>query len=187
MSFGGMPITWYVASGGGAVAVDTSEPDAVSAVAVNPGGLCAAVSVAGKLVVFACPIGISAVVRLGELCAAASVAGKLVVFACAVGISAVVNVDEFCAAISTGGELVVVASAVAGVGAVATDTPLGCCVTARITTTSTTPVNSAINPEENRFARGACAGSGGGTVAGFGGAPQEGQAVANELTSFPQS
>ena len=58
---------------------------------------------------------------------------------------------------------------------------------ARITNTSTTPVNSAIVPVENRFAREAAAGSGGGAVAGCGGAPHEGQAVANELISFPQS
>jgi len=58
---------------------------------------------------------------------------------------------------------------------------------ARITNTSSTPVNSAIVPKENRFAREAWVGSGGGIVVSRGGAPHEGQAVASELTSFPQS
>ena len=146
-----------------------------------------AASTGGELVVFTSAVGVSAVVRLAELCAAFSTGGELVVSASTVGVSAVVSLGEFCAAVWTGGEPVVIASAVAGVGDVATDAAFGCCVTARITNTSTTPVNSAIVPQETCFAREPCVGSGGGTVAGRGGAPHEGQAVANELISFPQS
>ena len=53
--------------------------------------------------------------------------------------------------------------------------------------TQATPVNSAIVPQESRFAREACVGSGGGIVVDRGGAPHEGQAVATELISFPHS
>jgi hypothetical protein len=91
-----MPTTWYVARGGGPVAVDTSEAYGVS-VAIGPGELCEAVSTGGELVVVASALGVSAVVRAGELCEAAS----------------------------AGGELAVVASAVAGVGDVATDRLFG--------------------------------------------------------------
>jgi len=91
-----MPTTWYVARGGGPVAVDTSEAYGVS-VAIGPGELCEAVSTGGELVVVNSAFAVSAVVRAGELCEAAS----------------------------TGGELVVVASAVAGVGDVATDRLFG--------------------------------------------------------------
>src|SRR5918996_1582843 len=117
-----MPTTWYVGAGGGAVAVDSSEVDAVS-VLVKLGELCAAVPVGGRLVVFASAVGISAVVSFVELCVAVSVGGTVFVFASAVGVSAVVR--PVCAAVSIRGELVVFFCAVAGVGDVATDTLLG--------------------------------------------------------------
>jgi hypothetical protein len=89
-------MTWYVARGGGPVAVDTSEAYGVS-VAIGPAELCEAASTGGELVVVNSALGVSAVVRAGELCTATS----------------------------TGGELVVVTSAVAGVGDVATDRLFG--------------------------------------------------------------
>ena len=144
-------------------------------------------STVGELIVIASAVAASLLARLGELCAAASTGDEPVVFASAVGTSEVARLGGLCAAVSTVGEFVVIAGAVAGVGDVATDTLFGWYVTARITNTSTKPVNSAITPKENFFAREACAGSGGGTVLGRGGAPHEGQAVASELTSFPQS
>src|SRR5215472_1331457 len=155
-----MPMTWYVVGGGGAVAVGRSEA-----------------------------YGVSTAIGLGELCEVASTGGELVVVASAAGVSAVVRLGELCEAASTGGELVVVASAFAGVGDVATDRLFGCCVTPRNTKTSTTPVNSAIVPQESFFALEAgraSIGSGGG-MADCGGAPHEGQAVANELISLPHS
>ena len=60
----------------------------------------------------------------------------------------------------------------------------------RITKTSTTPVNSAIVPQEGCFARearGASVGSGGGSMVDRGGAPHDGQAAASELISLPHS
>jgi hypothetical protein len=63
-------------------------------------------------------------------------------------------------------------------------------VTPRITKTSTTPVNNASVPKKICFAREtgrACVGSGGGTMVDRGGAPHEGQAIANELISLPHS
>ena len=101
-----------------------------------------------------------------------------------------VGLGELCEAVSIGGELVVADSAVAGVGDAATDGLFGGCVTPRITKTSTTPVKIAIVPQESCFAREAGrapVGSGGGTMVGRGGAPHEGQAVANELISLPHS
>ena len=89
-------MTWYVARGGGPVAVDTSEAYGVS-VAIEPAELCEAVSTGGELVVGASALAVSAAVRAGELCEV----------------------------VSTGGELVVVASADAGVGDVATDRLFG--------------------------------------------------------------
>jgi len=179
-------MTWYVARAAGAVAVDTSEAYGLS-VAIGLDELCSAVSTAGELVVGASAAGVSAVVRLAELCELASRGGDLVVFPSALGVSAVVRLGELCETVSRGAELAAGAPAVAGVREVATDTLFVSCVMARITNTNTTPDNSAIVPKENRFAREACVGSGGGTGVDSGGAPHEGQAVANELTSFPQS
>ena len=207
-------MTWYVAPGSGAAAIDASEAYPVSVV-VRFRELCEAVSTAGELVVVASPAGLSVVVRLREFCEAVSTVGELVVVASAVRVSVVVRLGEpcsavstsgellvagspvrvsmvarlgeLCAAVSTSGELRVAASPVPGVGDVATDRVFGCCVTLRITKTSATPVNSAIVPEESRFAREACVGSGGGTMVDRGGAPHEGQTAANELISFPHS
>jgi hypothetical protein len=58
---------------------------------------------------------------------------------------------------------------------------------ARITTTNTTPVNTAMVPQKSCFGREACVGTGGVPVVGRGGAPHEGHAVANELISLPHS
>lgn len=156
-----MPITWYVARGGGAVATDASET-----------------------------YGVSAAVGLAELCEAISTGGELLVADSAVGVSVVVGLAVPCKPISIGGEPLVADSAVAGVGDAATDGVFGSCVTPRITKTSTTPVNSASVPKESCFAREAgraCVGSGGGTMVRRGGAPHEGQAVADELISLPHS
>jgi hypothetical protein len=209
-----MPMTWYVARGGGAVVSDASEAYGFSevvrvgepsegvstagelvvvvssvglSVIVRLGELCDDVSTAGELVVVASLVGFSVVLRVDELCEAVSTAGELVVVASLVGLSVVVRVDELCEAVSTGGELVAVASSVAGVDEVSTDGRFASFVTPRIANTSNTPVNSAIVPTESFFTREACVGSGGGTAVVFGGAPQEGQAVANELISLPQS
>lgn len=102
-----MPTTWYVAPGGGAAAVDTSEADAGSVVELS-----VTASACGKLVVFVSAAGVSAVVSFVELCAAVSVDGRLLVFASVVGVSAVTSFVELCGAVSVGGELVVFASAV---------------------------------------------------------------------------
>ena len=88
-------MTWYVARGGGAVAVDASE--AYGAVAIG----------------------------LGELSEPVSPGGELVVATSAVGVSAVVILGELCEAVSTGTGLLVANSAVAGVGDVATDMLFG--------------------------------------------------------------
>ena len=151
------------------------------------GELCEAASTGGELVVVAFPVGVSAVARLGELCEATSTAGEFVVVVPPAGVSLVVRLGELCEAVSTGSELVVVAPAVVGVGDVATDRFFGSYVRTRITKTSTTPVKSAIVPKKNCFGREACVGNGGVPMVDRGGAPHEGQAVANELISLPQS
>jgi hypothetical protein len=89
-------MTWYVARGGGAVAVDTSEA-----------------------------YGVSVAIGLGELSEPVSPGGELVVGTSAVGVSAVVILGELCEAVSTGTGLLVANSAVAGVGDVATDMLFG--------------------------------------------------------------
>ena len=167
------------------MAVDRPEAYGVSVV-VRLGELCEASSTNGELVVVASAVDVSVVVRLGELCEASSTGGELVVVASAVGASTVSRLAEVCEAVSRGGELFAVVSAVAGIGD-APDRLFGRCVTPRTTNTSTTPVNSAIVPPKSCFAREVCLGSGGGAMVDRGGAPHEGQAVANELTSFPQS
>jgi hypothetical protein len=91
-----MPVTWYVARGGGAVATDASEV-----------------------------YGVSAPVGLAELAEAVSTGGEFVVADSAVEVSLEVGLAELCKAISTGGELVVADSAVAGVGDAATDGAFG--------------------------------------------------------------
>ena len=153
-------MTWNVARGGVAVATDASEVYAVS-VAVG----------------------------LGELSEAVSIGGELLVADSAVGVSVAVGLGELSEAVSIGGELLVADSAVAGVGDAASDGVFDCCVTPRITKTRTTPVNSAIVPQESCFALEAgraSVGSGGG-MADCGGAPHEGQAIANELISLRHS
>ena len=102
----------------------------------------------------------------------------------------VVGLGELCEAVWIGSELLVADSAVPGVGDASTDGVIGCCVTSLMTQASITPVNSAIMPQASCFAREAgraCVGSGGGTMVDCGGAPHEGQAVANELISLPHS
>jgi hypothetical protein len=180
-----MPITWYVAP----VAADSLEVYGVSA-ALGLGKFCGAVSIGGELFVADSSVEISAAVGLDKRCEAVSTGGELVVADSAVGVSVAAGLIELCNAISIAGELLVADSAVAGVGDAATDEVFGWCVMARIIKASATPVNSAIVPKENCFAREAgraCVGSGGGTVADRGGAPQKGQAVANELISLPHS
>ena len=167
------------------MAVDRPEAYGVSVV-VRLGELCEASSTGGELVVVASAVGASTVSRLAEVCEASSTGGELTVVAFAVDAPAVSRLDEVCEAVSRGGELIAVVSAVAGIGD-APDRLFGRCVTPRTTNTSTTPVNSAIVPQESCFAREVCLGSGGGAMVDRGGAPHEGQAVANELTSFPQS
>ena len=73
-------MTWYVARGSCAVAIDASEAYGVSVV-VGLGELCAAISTTGELVAAASPVGVSVVVSLGELCAAISTTGELLVVA----------------------------------------------------------------------------------------------------------
>jgi hypothetical protein len=180
-------------------------------VVVRLGELCEAVSTGGELVLIASPVGVSALTTFCEFCEAVSTGGELVassvgvsalttlcefceavstgsqLVASSVGVSAVARLGELCEAVSTGSELVVIAFPVAGVGDVATDKLFAWFVMLRITKASNTPVNRAIVPQENFFTREACFGSGGGIVLGCGGAPHEGQAVANELISLPQS
>jgi hypothetical protein len=115
-----MPMTWYVARGGVALAVDTSEAYGVP-VAIGLGELCEAVSTGAELVVFASSIGDSPVARLGELCEAISTGGEFVAVTSAAGDAAVVRPGELREAASTGGELIDFVSTVAGVGDVATD------------------------------------------------------------------
>lgn len=174
--------------GGGAVVADPSETYGVSLV-IELRELCKPSSTDGELVLVASAAGVSAAARLDELRETGSLGGELFVFASAAGISAATKRDGLCESVSTGGGLVVVALAVSGVGDVPDDGLSGRYVTPRITMRSTTPVNSAIVPRESCFAREDCAGGGGGggTTASRGGAPHEGQAVANELISLPQS
>jgi hypothetical protein len=87
-----MPVTWYVARGGGAVATDASEA-----------------------------YGVSAAVGVGELSETVSTGSELAVADSEVGVSAAVGLSELSKAVSTGGELAVADSAVAGVGDAATD------------------------------------------------------------------
>jgi len=182
-------MTWNVARGGVAVATDPSEVYAVS-VAVGFGELSEAVSTGGELVVADSVVGVSAAAGVVELSAAASMGGGLAVADSAVGVFAAAGLAEPCKTISTGGgEFLVSDSAVAGVGA-ATDGVFGSRVTPRITKTSTRPVNTASVPKKICFAREtgrARVGSGGGTMVDRGGAPHEGQAIANELISLPHS
>src|SRR5262249_7262188 len=120
---------------------------------------------------------------------AVSIGAELLVANSEVGVSAAGGLGKLSEAVSIGAELVA-NFAVAGVGDAATDEGFGWFVTPRITQTSTTPVNSAIVPPKSWFAREAgrgCVGSGGGAMADRGGAPHEGQAVANELISLPHS
>ena len=172
-------------STGGELVVVASAVD-VSVVS-RLGELCEASWTGGELVVVSSAVGASTVSRLAEVCEASSTGGELTVVAFAVDAPAASRLDEICEAVSRGGELIAVASAVAGIGDVAPDRLFGRCVTPRSTNTRTTPVNSAIVPPKSCFARGVCLGSGGGAMLDRGGAPHEGQAVANELTSFPQS
>ena len=156
-------MTWYVARGCVAVATEASEAYGVSP-AVELGGLSVAVSIGSELPVADSAAGVSAAVGLGKL-------------------SEAVWMD---------GELLVADAAVAGVGDAPTDRVFSWCVTPRITKTSTTPVNSAIVPQESCFAREAGrasvgSGGGGGTIVDRDGAPHEGQAVANELISLSHS
>jgi len=115
-----MPMTWYVAPRGGAVATDTSEAYGVF-VLTRLGGLCEAVSIRAELVVVASPVGVSVLAKLGELCETTLTGGGLVVVASSVGVSLAARSGELCKATSTGAELVGVAPAVVGVGDVATD------------------------------------------------------------------
>src|SRR5437867_9017065 len=135
-----MPMTWYVAGGGGAVATDASERYGVSA-AVGLGELSEAVSTGGELVVANSPVGVSVGAALGELCEAVSTGGELLVADSAVGFSVGAGLRELCKAISIGGELFVADSAVAGVGDAANNGVFGCCVRPRIPQTSATPVS----------------------------------------------
>ena len=154
-------MTWYVARGGGAVAIDASEA-----------------------------YGVSVAVGLGELSEAGSIGGEVLVADSAVGVSVAVGLGELSEAVSIGGEVLVADSAVAGVGDAATDGVFGSRVTPRITKTSTRPVNTASVPKKICFARETGrtrGGTGGGTMVDRGGAPHEGQAIANELISLPHS
>src|SRR6266566_4207432 len=119
-----MPMTWYVARGGVAVATDTSEVYAVSA-AVGLGELSEAVSIGGELVVADSAVGVSVAVGLGEVVEAVSMGRELLVADSAVGVSVAVGPGELCEAVSIGGELVVADSAVAGVGDAASDGVFG--------------------------------------------------------------
>src|SRR5215510_12157949 len=98
-----MPMTWYVARGGVAVATDSSEAYEVSVVA---GGL-------------------------GELSEVVSIGGELLVANSEVGVSAAGGLGKLSEAVSTGAELVAI-FAVAGVGDAATDEGFGRFVTPRI-------------------------------------------------------
>jgi len=158
---------------------------------VGVGELFEAVSTGCKLVVADSVVGVCAAAGVVELSAAASMGGGLAVADSAVGVFAAAGLAELFKTISTGGgELLVADSAVAGVGDAATDGVFGSRVTPRITKTSTRPVNTASVPKKTCFAREtgrACVGSGGGTMVDRGGAPHEGQAIANELISLPHS
>jgi hypothetical protein len=91
-----MPMTWYVARGGSAVATDASEA-----------------------------YGVSAAVGLVELSEAVSTGDELFVVASPFEVSVAIGLAELCKAVSTGGELFVADSAVAGVGDAATDGVFG--------------------------------------------------------------
>jgi hypothetical protein len=106
-----MPMTWYVARGGGAVAIDASERDGVSA-GVGLGEFSEAVSTGGELVAGDSAVGVSAGSVIGELCEVVSTGGELRDSALGVGVGP--GLRELCKAISIGGELR--DSAVAGVG-----------------------------------------------------------------------
>ena len=107
------------------------------------------------------PGGASVVSRLGELCEAVSAGGELVVFASSAGVSVVLRLCEVCEAVSARAELVVFASSV------------GVSVAARLGEVCEA-VSASVAVAELWVGRG-------------GGAPHEGQAVANELISLPQS
>ena len=158
---------------------------------VGVGELFEAVSTGCKLVVADSVVGVCAAAGVVELSAAASMGGGLALADSAVGVCAAAGLAELFKTISTGGgELLVADSAVAGVGDTASDGVFGSRVTPRITKTSTRPVNTASVPKEICFAREtgrARVGSGGGTMVDRGGAPHEGQAIANELISLPHS
>ena len=158
---------------------------------VGVGELFEAVSTGCKLVVADSVVGVCAAAGVVELSAAASMGGGLAVADSAVGVFAAAGLAELFKTISTGGgELLVADSAVAGVGDAATDGVFGSRVTPRITKTSTRPVNTASVPKKICFARETGrtrGGTGGGTMVDRGGAPHEGQAIANELISLPHS
>jgi hypothetical protein len=73
-----MPMTWYVARGGVAVATDASEAYGVS-VAAGFGELSKAVSTGGELVIAESTVGVSVAAGFGELSKAVSVGGELLV------------------------------------------------------------------------------------------------------------
>jgi hypothetical protein len=151
---------------------------------VGVGELSETVSTGGELVVADSAVGVSTAAGVGELSAAASMGGGFAVADSAVGVFATAGLAEPCKTISTGGgEPLVADSAVAGVGDAATDGAFSSRVTPRITKTSTRPVNTASVPKKICFARET--GRGGGTMVDRGGAPHEGQAIANELISLP--
>jgi hypothetical protein len=159
---------------------------------VGVGELSEAVSTGCELVVADSVVGVCAAAGVAEPCKTISTGGgEFLVADSAVGVCAAAGLAEPCKTISTGGgELLVADSAVAGVGDAATDGVFGSRVTPRITKTSTRPVNTASVPKKICFARGtgrARVGSGGGTMVDRGGAPHEGQAIANELISLPHS
>ena len=176
-----------MARAGGAVVTDASETDGVSA-AVGLGELSEAVSTGGELVVADSAVGVSVGAALGKLCAVVSTGGELVVADSRVGVAVATGLPDLCKAISIGGELR--DSAVAGVGDAATDGVFGGWTRARIAQTSAAPVNTVSIPKRNFFAceaGRASVGGDGGTMLDGGGAPHEGQAVANELISLPHS
>ena len=175
--------------GGVAAVEDASEAYAVCA-AAGVGELADTVSTRGELFV-ADSVVVSTAVGLGERSVAASMGGALVVADSAAGVFAAAGLAEPCTTISIGGgELFAADCAIAGVGDAATDEVFGPRVTPRISKTSTRPVNTASVPKRICFAREtgrACGGIGDGTTVDRGGAPHEGQAVANELISLPHS
>jgi hypothetical protein len=118
-----MPMTWYVARGGVAVATDSSEAYEVSVVAVGLGELSEVVSIGGELLVANSEVGVSAAGGLGKLSEAVSIGAELVANS-EVGVSVAGGLGKLSEAVSIGAELVV-NCAVAGVGDAATDEGFG--------------------------------------------------------------